>query len=67
MLPASMYPRWTCRKSSATPPRLTTDDSRVRSKLEEINAYAPNKGAPDDRLVLMAKFGIVLNDWMDAN
>ena len=47
--------------------KIADDDGRVRAKLEEINAYAPNKGAPDDRLVLMAKLAIVLNDWMDAN
>jgi L-fucose isomerase-like protein len=47
--------------------KLASDDARVRAKLEEINAYAVNKGAPDDRLALMAKLGIVLTDWMDAN
>lgn len=47
--------------------KIDDGDERVRSKLEEINAYATNTGAPDDRLVLMAKFGVVLNDWMDAN
>ncbi len=30
------------------------------------HAYAASGGAPDDRLVLMAKLAIVLTDWMDA-
>lgn len=48
--------------------KIDDGDGRVREKLEEINAYlTKNTGAPDDRLVLMAKLGIVLTDWMDAN
>ncbi len=39
-------------------------DARVKAKLEEINAYVPGTKAPDDRLVLMAKLGIVISDWM---
>jgi L-fucose isomerase-like protein len=46
--------------------KIANDDPRVRAKLEEINAYAPSRGAPDDRLVLMAKLALVLTDWMDA-
>lgn len=47
--------------------KIDDNDTRVRAKLDEIHAYAPSKGAPDDRLVLMAKLGIVLGDWMGAN
>ncbi len=47
--------------------KIADDHSRVRAKLEEIHAYAPNRGAPDDRLVKMAKLAVVLTDWMDAN
>lgn len=46
--------------------KITNDDVRVRAKLDEIRAYAANQGAPDDRLVLMAKLALVLNDWMNA-
>ena len=46
--------------------KIAADDARVRAKLEEIGAYAVNRGAPDEKLVLMAKLAIVLNDWMDA-
>lgn len=45
--------------------KLTDDHSRVVAKLEEIHAYANTGKAPADRLVLMAKLGIVLGDWMN--
>jgi L-fucose isomerase-like protein len=37
------------------------------SKLKEIQGYAPAPGVPNDKLVLMAKMGVVLTDWMNAN
>ncbi len=43
---------------------IDSADARIRTKLEEIKAYAPGTKAPDDRLVLMAKLGIVISDWM---
>ncbi len=46
--------------------KLADDDGRVRAKLDEIGAYA-RTNAPADRLVRMAKLGIVVSDWMDAN
>ncbi len=46
--------------------KIANGDARVRAKLEEIRAYAASGGAPDDRLVLMAKLALVLTDWMDA-
>lgn len=45
--------------------KLGDDHSRVKSKLEEIHAYANVGKAPADKLLLMAKLGIVLNDWMN--
>jgi L-fucose isomerase-like protein len=45
--------------------KLADDDSRVRGKLEEINAYADTEGAPPRSLLLMAKLAIVIGDWMD--
>lgn len=44
--------------------KLADDDARVRAKLEEIHAYANAGNAPAKSLVLMAKLGIVLSDWM---
>jgi len=40
---------------------------RVRAKLDEIKRYAVIRGAPEEKLVLMAKLAIVLDDWMDEN
>ncbi|MCK6627365.1 MAG: L-fucose/L-arabinose isomerase family protein [Anaerolineae bacterium] len=45
--------------------KLADDDTRVRAKLEEISAYANTGSAPAKSLVLMAKLGIVLGDWMN--
>ena len=45
--------------------KLADDDSRVRGKLEEIHSYADAKNAPPASVVLMAKLGIVLSDWMN--
>lgn len=47
--------------------KLADDDSRVRAKLEEIHAYANTGKAPAKSLILMAKLGIVLSDWMNEN
>jgi L-fucose isomerase-like protein len=45
--------------------KLADDDARVRSKLEDINAYANTGDAPPASLLRMAKLGIVLSDWME--
>jgi L-fucose isomerase-like protein len=45
--------------------RLDDGDGRVKSKLEEIRAYAPTKGVPGDALSKMAKFGVVMDDWIE--
>ncbi len=47
--------------------RLADDDKRVKAKMEEIRAYANTGGAPPASLVKMAKLGIVVSDWMNAN
>src|SRR5262245_35945790 len=39
----------------------------VKSKLAEIKGYAPAPGVPADKLVQMAKMGVVLTEWMEAN
>ena len=39
----------------------------VRSKLDEIRAYAAAPGVPPEKLVQMAKLGVVIADWMRAN
>jgi L-fucose isomerase-like protein len=47
--------------------KLENSHPRVHAKVDEIKAYAINKGAPEEKLGLMAKLAIVLDDWMDEN
>ena len=47
--------------------RLTDGDSQVKGKLEQISAYVPTKGIPNDSLMKMAKFGAVVDNWMESN
>jgi L-fucose isomerase-like protein len=41
-----------------------SDDAKVKAKLDEIKAYVPTKGIPDDALTKMAKFALVMEDWI---
>jgi len=47
--------------------RLSDDLPRVKSKLDEIHAYAKHDTVPSPALVRMAKLGVVISDWMEAN
>ncbi len=47
--------------------KLDLGAADVRAKLDEIKAYAPAPGVPADKLVQMAKMGVVLSRWIDAN
>ena len=47
--------------------KLDADAVKVKAKLAEITGYAPAPGVPHDKLVQMAKMGVVLTEWMDAN
>jgi L-fucose isomerase-like protein len=47
--------------------RLSDDSSRVKNKLDEIHAYAIHDTVPSPALVRMAKLGLVIDDWMQAN
>jgi L-fucose isomerase-like protein len=47
--------------------RLKEADPRVRAKLESIGAYVPVNGTPSSALLKMAKFGVVLDEWMRDN
>lgn len=46
--------------------RLPDDSEVVQAKLASIQAYARTKDVPDTSLYRMAKFGVVLDDWMEA-
>jgi len=47
--------------------RLSDGDARVKAKLESITSYARTDKVPPQRIVRMAKLGIVLDDWMKEN
>jgi L-fucose isomerase-like protein len=47
--------------------KLDPSVSSVVSKLKEIRGYAPAPGVPLEKLVQMARMGVVLTEWMDAN
>lgn len=46
--------------------RLSDDDSRVRTKLEEIGAYAKHDSVPSQAMLRMAKLGVIIGDWMTS-
>jgi L-fucose isomerase-like protein len=47
--------------------KLSDDDVKVKEKLSGIKAYAKHGSVPPPNLVRMAKLGIVISEWMDAN
>jgi L-fucose isomerase-like protein len=47
--------------------RLADGDAKVKAKLESIGGYVATGGIPQASLVKMAKFGVVVDDWMAAN
>jgi L-fucose isomerase-like protein len=44
--------------------KIGDEDARVKQKLDEIHAYADDSLAPHESLIRMAKFAIVVLDWM---
>jgi L-fucose isomerase-like protein len=42
------------------------DDAKVKERLERIREYVRTQGVPSPALLKMAKFGIVLEDWMQS-
>lgn len=47
--------------------KLDAQAAAVKAKLAEITGYAPAPGVPSEKLLQMAKMGVVLTEWMDAN
>ena len=47
--------------------QLADNDPKVKDKIDQINAYVPTAGVPGDSLMKMAKFGVVVDDWMETN
>jgi len=46
--------------------KLGDGDVKVTAKLDEIKAHIAHGAAPPDRLVKMARLGVVIDDWMAA-
>jgi L-fucose isomerase-like protein len=47
--------------------RLSESDAKVKDKLDNIERYVSTRGVPPASLMKMAKFGAVVDDWMQAN
>lgn len=47
--------------------KIENDDARVQERLQTIHDYANTDKVPSQPLVLMAKLGVVLSDWMDEH
>src|ERR1700688_1330242 len=47
--------------------RLKDDDAAVKEKLTKIDRYVSTAGIPPEALMKMAKFGVVMDGWMQAN
>jgi L-fucose isomerase-like protein len=47
--------------------KLEASHARVTGKIDEIKAYAATTGVPPDKLVQMARLGVVLDDFVAAN
>jgi L-fucose isomerase-like protein len=46
--------------------KVANDDPRVKRRTEQIRAYADASMAPDEAIVKMAKFALVVDDWMQS-
>jgi L-fucose isomerase-like protein len=47
--------------------KLADDARAVKNKLAEIKGYAPAPGVPPEKILQMAKLGVILGEWMEAN
>jgi len=47
--------------------KIDGGDARVKEKLATINDYAPSVGVPSDKMLQMARLGVVLDDFIAAN
>ncbi|UCD38454.1 MAG: L-fucose/L-arabinose isomerase family protein [Fidelibacterota bacterium] len=44
--------------------RLESADANVKAKVEQIQAYVSTQGIPSEALEKMARFGVVVDEWM---
>lgn len=47
--------------------RLPDEHPKVKDKLDQIHRYVPYDGIPSGSILKMAKFGAVVESWMEAN
>jgi L-fucose isomerase-like protein len=47
--------------------RLGDSDQKVKTKIDGIQGYVSTRGVPAASLLKMAKFGVVVDDWMRVN
>lgn len=47
--------------------RIKENDKRLKAKLNQIKSYVSTSGIPPEALVKMAKFGAVIDSWMEEN
>ena len=47
--------------------RLKDEDPKVKAKLASVQAYVSTQDVPPASLLKMAKFGVVVDNWMQAN
>jgi L-fucose isomerase-like protein len=47
--------------------KISEADARIKAKLAEITDYAPAQSVPKDKLVQMARLGVVLDEFVAAN
>ena len=45
--------------------KIETNDQRVKTKVDEIIGYAKSTAVPSDAIILMAKLGLVISDWIE--
>ena len=46
--------------------KISSDDKRVEQRVEKIRSYADASKVPDEAIVRMAKFALVVDDWMQS-
>ena len=46
--------------------KIASDDPRVCQRIEQIRSYADASKAPDEAILRMAKFALVIDDWMHS-
>ncbi|MFZ1939208.1 MAG: L-fucose/L-arabinose isomerase family protein [Terracidiphilus sp.] len=46
--------------------KISSEDARVRQRIEQIRVYADSSQAPEEAILKMAKFALVVDDWMKS-